>query len=569
MTGLAAAVVVAAAAIGSVAPHLDRVRVPPVYDQALKALIENNPGTGKPIDNIEELVAALPAEMRGHFTFVHQSRSPSGGLGERRQGSVDPMNPRVILYTSDARLMAAFSSNTDKPDYDVAEFLRFSDDTASFQLSRFVLPAAVRRDPSLAKEARHNGEVNPPECLRCHGQDVRPLLDSYPLWPGFYGGASDSFQSGTEELANYRAFLARRRDTGVFKQLVWPTGTHVPPYIDPDYYDHEASVGREEDLARAPNTILGMALGELNRKRIERKLAASPDYRKYRRGLIAMMLGCQAPPMERAAVAPVAAAINEDNTSRIERLGFIPRGPGNTYLSIREMLYPANLAQILYAAWAVKVSPRDFSMSLEDGAVGLYDGILSGMYQGRPFYLKEDLLVEMLRRLGREEPEFARYFATYHATSKNYPFGEKLNFNYALAACPLLLERQRESGIGLPMLMGSLVSRPPSPRKSVEGAEVPACSAPGGPVARCIACHEGDEAFFTGRSIPLSEPSLLLPRLLQKSTTSERTLYDEILARMGPDAGPGRMPPHGAAATPEEVREMRKYLESVKAQAAP
>src|SRR5262249_51338724 len=143
-----------------------------------------------------------------------------------------------------ARLVLAFTGAPDRPGYDVLEAIRFVDERAAFELSRFVLPAAARRHPELARLRAENGRVNPPECLRCHGLDPRPIFDSYPLWPGFRGAVSDpSPDEENDGRAAYRQFLARNRDApaGVYSRLLWPAGTSMPPYNDPQGYDPEVT----------------------------------------------------------------------------------------------------------------------------------------------------------------------------------------------------------------------------------------------------------------------------------------------------------------------------------------
>jgi hypothetical protein len=556
----AGAVVAALAFVG----YRHRTRGAARVDVATARLVERSPITGRPVDNIEEFVAALPADVRSHFTLVHQSRSPHGGLGDKGESSIDVRFPRVLLYSSDGKLVVAFTTNPDKPGYDVAEILRFVDAGARFELSRFILPQAVRKDPSLAEAARRNGEVDPPECLRCHGTDVRPILDSYPLWPGFFGAVADTFPEEAPELPGYRDFLAKNKDRGLFKSLIWPTGSTVPPYIDPHDYDSKASVGRDEDLPRAPNSVIGMALNELNRKRIERKLAASPLYPKLRYAMIAVLLGCEQPPLGAGDLEPVRAAIVEDNAGRIDRLGYHPKGPeGSAHLDMAETLWPENVAELLYVARALGVSPRDFSMALEDGALAFYDGILSGRLGNLNYYVKEDWLVEMLRRLARDEPDFAEYFHTYEISRGRFPFGERLDLRTALRACGPLLERQRAVNGYPPRVNGALASRPPHPPEEPSPEELRACAASAPAVGRCTRCHEGEDAHLVGRPIPLSNPGYLALRLDAKCAGSSRTLFDEILARMR-DRGPARMPPHGDPPTEREVAEMRRYLEAAR-----
>ena len=520
------------------------------------------PAPSRPLDGIADLVAALPGEFRRNFTLVHRSRSPHGGLGDERESSIDARFPRAILHSENGRTVLAFTTDPDRPGFDVAEVLRFVDDGARFELLRFVLPAAVRRDPALGAVARHNGEVNPPECLRCHGLDPRPLFDSYPLWPGFFGAVADSFPEGSPELGAYRAFLAGRASSTVFPLLEWPTGTSVPPYLDPVDYHPDAREASPEAFRRSPNAQLGMALGELNRKRIERKLAASPLYGKYRHGLLAVLLECERPPLGTADLEPVRAALDADNAARGERLGFHPRGPGAGYLKMTETLWPWTVAEVLYVARALEVDPRDFSMSFEDGALGFYDGILSGIHDGRRYFVKQELIIEMMRRLARDEPEFAPFFVTYNATRGRYPFGEKPDLDAARVACRLLREGQRATGAALPALGGPLVDRPPAAADAPPPDERKAESAPPALLERCGRCHDGEDAVLIGRPIPFSRPELLGPRLQERAASSARSLAAEIVERMR-SSGPERMPPHGAAPSAEAIDEMTRYLAAV------
>ena len=50
-------------------------------------------------------------------------------------------------------------------------------------------------------------------------------------------------------------------------------------------------------------------------------------------------------------------------------------------------------------------------MALAPGSLAFFDGILSGIHAGRSYYLKEDLIFEMLAHLAEREAGFCRYFA--------------------------------------------------------------------------------------------------------------------------------------------------------------
>jgi len=533
-----------------------RGAVAPEREREIGALIARSPVTGRPVDDAEELLEALPASIGRNFTLVHASRSPHGGLGDRDAASVDAAFPRVVLFRDDGRLVLALTGNPDRPGYDTVEVVAFDDARAAFRLARYVLPAAVRRDPQLAAARAHNGELDPPECLRCHGQDPRPILDSYPLWPGFYGGVRDTFVDGSAELEHYRAFLSAQRGAprGLYRHLRWPEGTSVPPYTDPTEYDPAVTEVDEAALRLAPNTRLGMALGELNRKRIARRLAASPRYAAQAPGILAVLLGCTPPPLEAVDREAIARRVQADSAARLGRLGYRPRARGNFGLATSELASPGALAPVLYAAAALGVPASDFSMGLEDGALGFYDGILGREHQGRRFLLSDDVALELLRREAARDPALGRFVLGRRVLGAGRPFGEKLDLERAAAACPTLLERQRASGAELvrppagAVAAGLRLEGPGDEALAVEPA-----------VERCTRCHEGDGALQSGRPIPFSSPAALAARLSQPAVGSPRPLLGEILARMRPGAS-APMPPHGRAASAEESAGMVRYL---------
>ena len=83
------------------------------------------------------------------------------------------------------------------------------------------------------------------------------------------------------------------------------------------------------------------------------------------------------------------------------------------------------------------------------------------------------------------------------------------------------------------------------------------------PFACCVDCHEGKAALFTGRKIPFHEPKALRAKLSVKSISSERTLYEEILERVKPEAV-GHMPPHGEQLDAAEIKALDLYISKIK-----
>jgi len=303
------------------------------------------------VQNLDELLPLLSPELRSNFTFIYDSRSPHGGQGEAAEQSVDPVFPRTVLFTKDGKLTLAFTGNPAKPGFGTIEAIHFDDDSASFALSKFVLPQAGG--------SADNGVLNPPQCLRCHGSDPRPITDSYPLWPGFYGSVRDTFPKGSPELPLYRRFLAEQSKKGVYRHLQFPEGSSVSPYLDPANYNPSKVEGATDDLKFLPNTRLGMAWTELNRKRLGRKLRASPQYLKYRAALLSGLLGCEKLPISKQTDEAVYSDIYYENEDRLLRLGYRPEGPEKSELDMMELSMYENISQIQYLAKALEIDSGD------------------------------------------------------------------------------------------------------------------------------------------------------------------------------------------------------------------
>ena len=251
---------------------------PTKYDRLLSII---RPGRGKtPPANLEQVLSALPEEWLANFTFVYSSRSPD-------RDEVDSRFPRVVLFSTDGRLLLAFTGNPRASSYNRLEVIYFDDVNSSFHTSRFILEDATTRDPRLTSQAALNGSLDQYECTRCHGGDVRPIFDSYSLWPGFYGSRGDRPDAFPKEREDYRRFLAENSDKGLYRYLRFPSGSPTTPY-----QDGSMRLSPGDALRFHPNERLGDALAPLNWKRIVRKLAARGDtYRRLRYPLLAGMLG--------------------------------------------------------------------------------------------------------------------------------------------------------------------------------------------------------------------------------------------------------------------------------------
>jgi hypothetical protein len=400
----------------------------PFTEARLQELLQKNPATGLPVDSISELIPLLPQELRENFTLVYDSRSPF------RTG-ISPEFPRVILFTNDARLVLTFIGDERQPGFDLLETMSFDYEAADFELHAYLLPAAARQSwrPS-AEDAR---------CARCHGADARPIFDSYPLWPGYYGSVQDTFphdRMGQKEAKNYAAFSAAAAKTGVYKDLIYPTGTPVSPYLDPRLFRDNTVELQPKLFPYLPNARLGMALTELNRQRIYRKLSAGEGFAANEKQLLAKLLECRPGDRpDRDTVRSIEDELRSENASRLKRLGVLPGDPKKSRNDMQELQFARELAEIEWVAKRAGVDRSDWSMAMEPGSLAFFDGILSGISDGRSYYLKEDLIFELLSHLREREPAFRKYFAWGNVFEDyGYPFGHRVDLGRAAQSCPLL-----------------------------------------------------------------------------------------------------------------------------------
>ncbi len=394
--------------------------------ETLLEILQKNPKTDLPVQSIQELIPLLPRELRENFTFVYQSRSPFAK-------SISPLYPRVILFTKDARQILTFTGDPEKSGFNYLETMSFQDDTAEFKLNIYPLPAAKLGDRSLSHETT--------TCARCHGADARPIYDSYPLWPGFYGSIQDTFppqsKVGREELQNYQKFLAGNARTGVYEKLIYTKQSPVPPFLDPARFVPDKVEADLNDFRFLPNTRLGIALTELNRKRIYRKLKQSPQFQKQKLEILSELLDCNSKRTSDSRAAEIQAELKAENVARLKRLGSDPQDPAERVNDMQELKFFRELEQIDWVSRILGVGREDWSMALEPNSLSYFDGVLSGIYKGQSYYLKEDLIFEILQDLSTKNPRvFKKYFGVITPYLwLSYPFGNRPSLEKAKKLC--------------------------------------------------------------------------------------------------------------------------------------
>lgn len=394
----------------------------------LKNLISENPKTKKPVQNMSELLPLLPNEFLENFTLVYDSRSPF-------KDGITASYPRIILFSKDARLILTMTGDPKKSGYDLLEYSQFNDSKANFEFAAIPLPDFEKNNKPLSAE-----NIN---CNRCHGSDPRPIFDSYPLWPGFYGSFKDTFAKNhsiaKKEEVDYKKFKSTTANAGIYKYLKFNKKDWVSPFLDPKKFDETKLIGDLSQFKFMPNTRFGMALTQLNRQRIFRKIMSEKKYVENEKLLLAELLNCGPSKVSAKQLEAMKQKVAKENTDRLTRYKVDPKKSNENINEMIELKFSTELAQMNWVAETVGTTMKDWSLAMEDDSVSFFDGILSGIHDDVSYYLKEDLIFEMMKHLSQTDKAYRNYFAKDAMYAHlGYPFGVRVQIEQARKACSLL-----------------------------------------------------------------------------------------------------------------------------------
>ncbi|MEM6989297.1 MAG: hypothetical protein AAF721_02330 [Myxococcota bacterium] len=159
------------------------------------------------IDNVSDLLAALPPSMGGSFVLMESSRS---------RHLADLEHPRVIMYGLDSRFIMSAGGVPEDPLYEVIEMAEMDAETGLWIFRAL------------------DFDVDPPElgqsdasCQGCHGDPVRPIWGNYPDWPGAFGENENNL---TGPQADSLATMLQTQDsTSRYHHLWLPDGSLYLP----------------------------------------------------------------------------------------------------------------------------------------------------------------------------------------------------------------------------------------------------------------------------------------------------------------------------------------------------
>ena len=478
------------------------------------------------IGTIEELIAALPLDLRTHYTLVFSSRSLQ---------DASFANPRAILFGTNARLIVTFNGEASARGYAALETMEFDARTNRF-LFRDITFLPHEGSPRVAIS-----EPNPARCVACHDRPARPIWDAPPSWPGVYG---ERYHAGLSraETKGMREFLASQSNHPRYRHL-----TGAGAFADRETYVPSSRAVYDGASIEPPNEQLSALLTTLNVRSIDSELAGQPAFRAHAYVLLAAAgANC-------GRVADFyPAAMRSDIDADFRKFAGATDLADRRQLEVKTLRLagrdgprraaPSELTQLRFVAekglriptlhWTLALERGTYDFSAPDGTLTLEHALLdrvagsdAGLRDLVSYrtYNPEDAYCEHLRRESRQA------LATWYGAEMNPP---------------LQTSRGDETVVAAASMGDGRSSKPPL-------------------MERCAVCHSSDVA----PRLPFADPEALAPRLLAGHYPRGR-LLDEILFRLTPQAGDNRMP-RGITVSMTEQRELEDYFLTLARSAAP
>ena len=214
------------------------------------------------IDSVERLIAALPEDLRSHYTLVFESRSLQ---------DASFAYPRAILFGSHATFVLAYNGDPAERGYAAVETMEFDGSTQHF----------LFREIQFGGGSPRISAANPPRCIACHGNPTRPIWDTPPAWPGVYGQRYHAGLSAVE-ARGMAAFLALQPTHPRYQLLLGAKALN-----DRSTYVPDSRAVYEESSVEPPNAQFSALLTGLNSRSILAEMAARPAFAPHRYVLLA------------------------------------------------------------------------------------------------------------------------------------------------------------------------------------------------------------------------------------------------------------------------------------------
>lgn len=478
---------------------------------ALRDLIES-----RGLHTVEEVVAALPHDLRSHYTLVFSSRSLQGA---------SYVAPRAILFGHTARFIVTFNGEATQRGYGALETMEFEASTSRFIFREVILTPRQNEAQALISPD------NPSRCTACHGEPARPIWDGPNLWPGVYGERYLTALSAAESRG-IRAFLSAQPTHPRYRYLM-----DAYALAGRDAYVPSAHALYNGPATEPANQRLFVLLSALNVRAVVAQLLVQPAFPAYRYALLAAAGGSCGPLSDffpqglREAIDAeyrqflAMGVMVAERESRATQLRLVSSGA----IAAAAAPQPGEVQARFIVELGLDLSTRYWSLALEPGAYGFATptGALS----------LERVLLEPIAA----GDQTVRNLALYRTSDARSAY------------CSYLSKASQHE---LQSWYATHATIATTSRRGLTTASAPSAATPSRPklLQACIVCHNGD----IGPALPFAQTALLAPRLLLGQYPRGR-LLDEILYRLGPAAGQERMP-RGVNATPQELQELSEYF---------
>ena len=463
------------------------------------------------VASVETLLAALPEDLRSHYTLVFSSRSLQDASFEY---------PRAVLFGRDAHFIVTFNGNPTQHGFNAVETMEFDATTHRFVFREITFADAVQiSDP------------NPARCRACHDEPARPIWDVPPVWPGVYGERYGAGLSSVEQHGMHR-FLSLQRSHSRYRYL-----ENARALADRDTYVAGSRATYNGAAVEPPNARLSTVLSSLNVRSILSQLAAKPGFSAHLPVLLAASATNCGPLADfyPVALAPTVAAdltrftaatMVADRRQSVSK-SLRRAGHENDYAALATRAEYTSLRYV--AERGLQVSSQHWTLAFERGSYDLSapNGALT----------LEQALFDWLARSDADLRTLAAY-RTFDPTD---------------GYCGHLRQGSRSSLSAWYQSHPAAVPATPS-IVSADAAQQQGLGQAPPVLQQCVACHSSG----AGPSLPFADARELSARLVDGHYPRGR-LLDEILYRLTPEAGAARMP-RGLNIDSTEQRQLEDYF---------
>lgn len=502
------------------------------------------------IHSVDELIAALPADLRTHYALVFESRSLQGASFAA---------PRVIAYGPEAHFVLTFNGDPGQRGFQAVETLEFDSDKKEFRFRELEFPDHAPDAPPGASPDTPviASPVNPKKCAGCHGVPAKPVWDTYPVWPGAYGERYGEKLS-QEEVRGLALFLKRQPTDSRYRHLL-----EVDRFSNPETFHPTAKTFYSAAAPEPPNAELSLYLSRLEFQSVARSLARQPQFPAYQYALLGVVdNACGSlsefypEPLWRAHADSFERFVRDTRAANASQLQMKMLRLEPSARAAAAELVPdlTTLTKFRFVAESsLGVSGSDWSLALERAT---YDFTAP---PARENLLREALLSEMAyTRANAHDADFSgnpsdgdRYCADLKHRSLRALTGVAEHtqepvrdaevrapiqeVEVSAATSPPGQAAENIGGLGPPTHESELVATPPL-------AQV------------CVGCHQTDVA----PRIPFTDPVQLAKELRTRPAAHGR-LIDEVRFRLSAAAGAQRMP-LGINLSEEQRQQLNAYF---------